>query len=128
MEELNHEPIVAPKVIMREGIPKRVELIGEDAELLAKTEHVRNRGECMYEFYARTGIDAHFLRHATEKEISDRVALVMNSDREEESVYVFEPTKIEMPQGGFLRRFIGKFKMFDQKDRPRRPIVVDTQL
>jgi len=63
----------------REGKPGP-KVLGDDAELLEKTKHVRRSKECLMEFYARTGVGAHQVRTLSKSDITTLVETVSKNE------------------------------------------------
>jgi hypothetical protein len=68
-----------PVQATREGRPF-LKSIGDDAELLEKTKHVRRPKECLMEFYARTGIGAHQVRTLSMADLNTLVETVSKNE------------------------------------------------
>jgi hypothetical protein len=64
-----------PVQATREGRPF-LKAIGDDAELLARTEHVRSKKEPMMSFYARVGLGPTQIRTMSKSEISKFVETI----------------------------------------------------
>jgi hypothetical protein len=69
-------PVLAgPVQATREGRPF-LKAIGDDAELLARTEHVRTKNEPLISFYARVGLGPGQIRVMSKSDISKFVEIV----------------------------------------------------
>ena len=89
----NAKPLVilaGPAQPPRDNLPIR-KVLGDDPQLLAMTEHVRNKKEKMFQFYARVGLGPSQIRTMSKAEISHFVEVVSQQERGFENPAHFEP-------------------------------------